>query len=243
MKNQFKLSIDDSIIFYSGQGMKTEEHANPTVTIIIAQNENFEIVSGRKTTTSNFSILPANFKHTFSANKETTVAMFFIEQFSKSFNDIKHSFKLSNNAVNLDKNKYPINEALLFNADTIEVNRKSLNKIFSLKESKDCLDQIDERITHSIKLIDENTTGILTPKQLSEQVFISESRLRYLFKKEMGVSISKFIRWKKLRASGAKIMNGMNFKEACYSSGFYDAAHFNRVCKEMIGVNPSDVLK
>jgi len=35
----------------------------------------------------------------------------------------------------------------------------------------------------------------------------------------------------------------MNFIEACYSSGFYDPAHFNRVFNEMLGVNPSDVLK
>jgi len=243
MNNKFRLVINDHIVFYSGKGMKTSEHSNPAITIIISQSDHFEILSEKKKTTSNFSILPANYKHTFSSDKDTNIAMFFIEQVSNSSNNIKNSINLCNDILNLDKSKYQINEPLLFDKSFATTDIANFISIFTLKSSKDCFTNIDKRIIQTIKLIEDNATNNLTPNQLSKQVFISESRLRYLFKKEMGVSISKFIRWKKLRTAGINIRNGMNFIEACYSSGFYDPAHFNRVFKEMLGVNPSDVLK
>jgi len=61
MNNKFRLVINDHIVFYSGKGMKTSEHSNPAITIIISQSDHFEILSENKKTTSNFSILPANY--------------------------------------------------------------------------------------------------------------------------------------------------------------------------------------
>lgn len=238
----FNLIIDEDFIFYLGKGMKTTSHSNPTITIIISERENFEIRTQNQFISSNFLILPANFKHSFSLSKDGKVAMFFLEQTSKTAGLIKSKFNLGSSTVlNLKKSEYQFDESLLFKQINIKTNKINLDKLFEFKKNP-LPTSIDTRVLQTVQLLLDDRNS-MNADEIFEKVYISKSRMRYLFKKEMGVSLSKYIRWSKLRAAGIDIMNGVNFTDACYAKGFYDPSHFNRVFNEMFGVNPSQVLK
>lgn len=100
----------------------------------------------------------------------------------------------------------------------MKINSVNLNKLFGFTTGSSLLTSIDSRIIQTAELLLEDI-DIQTADEICDKVFVSKSRMRYLFKKEMGVSISKFVRWSKLRAAGKDIMNGKNFSDALFSQG------------------------
>ena len=93
-----------------------------------------------------------------------------------------------------------------------------------------CLDYIYERLHQPIRL-----------RQLAEFVGLNASYLSQLFKKELGVSVSQYIRSKRMEAA----KNMLKFSEGSYSSiaaalAFSSQSHFVRVFKQDTGYTPKE---
>tara|TARA_R110000850_G_scaffold26358_4_gene75582 strand:+ start:1294 stop:2205 length:912 start_codon:yes stop_codon:yes gene_type:complete len=100
----------------------------------------------------------------------------------------------------------------------------------------------DNRISKAVKFI-ESAEGTLKVQNIAEHVSLSESRLRFLFKKEVGQSIQSFMLWMKVINSVNSILKGEQLTQTAYSVGFWDVAHMNRSFKELLGVAPSAITK
>ena len=100
----------------------------------------------------------------------------------------------------------------------------------------------DERISKAIKII-EKSKGILKVKDIAAHVFLSESRLRFLFKREVGQSIQSFMVWMKVIHSVNPILKGEQLGQTAHNVGFWDASHMNRSYKELLGIAPSAMKK
>jgi len=101
--------------------------------------------------------------------------------------------------------------------------------------------QLDERIAKCIQFIHHHIQQKkLSLSLLADHVHLSTSRLSHLFKAIMGVPIQKYITWVRIKSAiNIALANGIDLQDAALSSGFYDAAHFSRKFKEMMGVKPS----
>lgn len=103
--------------------------------------------------------------------------------------------------------------------------------------------RIDERVKEVINILGAECSEEITTKLLSERIFLSESRLRYLFKANMGVSLHRYIIWNKIVVAISKIMNGATVAEAAISCGFSDSSHFHKMVLLMFGISPSQFIK
>jgi AraC-like DNA-binding protein len=102
---------------------------------------------------------------------------------------------------------------------------------------------IDERVKKVIDLLADENTEKITIHDLSRLVFLSESRLRYLFKSNTGVSLQKYIIWNKITEAISCMMNGATVMEAAIYCGFSDSSHFHRMILQMFQKSPSQFLK
>ena len=101
----------------------------------------------------------------------------------------------------------------------------------------------DERIKKIISMLAEDCSEKMTINQMAKNVFLSESRLRSLFKKVEGVSLHRYIIWNRIRVALSKIMNGSTVLDAAMECGFTDGSHFHKLLVKMFGVSPSQFIK
>ena len=101
----------------------------------------------------------------------------------------------------------------------------------------------DDRITNAISYIANKKEQRFKVKDVANHVCISESRLRHLFKKQVGQPIQSFMLWMKVINSLNLVLKGEKITDTAHSSGFWDASHMNRSYKESLGVAPSIIKK
>jgi AraC-like DNA-binding protein len=82
----------------------------------------------------------------------------------------------------------------------------------------------------------------MTISQLAKS-FLSESRLRSLFRKVKGVPLHRYIIWNKILLAIGNIINGATVKDAATDCGFTDSSHFHKLLLGMFGVSPSQFIK
>lgn len=103
--------------------------------------------------------------------------------------------------------------------------------------------QLDDRVTDIIHYIQSNDLEHLGYQDVVSSVYLSKSRLTHLFKDEMGISLLKYLTWKRLiHATKELAISGKSITETAYRYGFSDAAHFSRVFKDNFGVSPSRIF-
>lgn len=100
----------------------------------------------------------------------------------------------------------------------------------------------DERITLAEQLI-TNDPCEASIQHVASTVFLSESRLRSVFKKVTGVSLHKYIIWSKIRFAINRIMAGDAVTEAAIEAGFTDSSHFNKMLVKMFGIGATQFTK
>ena len=74
---------------------------------------------------------------------------------------------------------------------------------------------------------------------LAEEIGVSPSRLRHMFKDQTGLPMSRYVLWMRLRAALLKALEGATMAESAQEAGFSDAAHFTRTCRQMFGLPPT----
>ena len=101
---------------------------------------------------------------------------------------------------------------------------------------------MDERVNKILSYIRENfNSDTFTLDDLSGLVFLSPSRLTYLFKLQTGSSISKYLVWTRLRNAISLILTkkDQSLSSIAHESGFYDAPQMNKYMSEMFGISPT----
>ncbi len=102
---------------------------------------------------------------------------------------------------------------------------------------------IDVRVEKAIKFIAENQVRKFKVKLVADHVCLSESRLRHLFKTQVGQPIQNFMLWMKVVASLNLVLKGKPVSNSAYDAGFWDSSHMIRSYHELLGASPSAIKK
>ena len=95
------------------------------------------------------------------------------------------------------------------------------------------IDFIQQNISHIIQVID-----------IAKHVGLSESRLRHLFSEQIGIPITSYVLWMRIKVALREMLKpGETLSNAAHQANFSDHAHFTRTFKRMFGVSPSLLLK
>lgn len=98
-----------------------------------------------------------------------------------------------------------------------------------------------ELISHKcIEIINENLGGDISVPKIAEKLNISQSALSHIFKKEMNISVYKYILEKRLVLAYEKILAGRRATEVSQECGFNDYSGFYKQYKKMFGITPAE---
>ena len=101
----------------------------------------------------------------------------------------------------------------------------------------------DKRVRAVIDIIASQRGCAIDMAFLSSKVFLSPSRLTHLFKQEVGIPISRFIVWWRVRAAIEQLSKSATLTEAAHASGFSDLPHMSKTFKQLFGFAPSSLFK
>lgn len=93
------------------------------------------------------------------------------------------------------------------------------------------------------QFIDRNLAAGLGVDPVAERVGLSLSRLQHVFKADMGISMKRYMLWRRLVAGLEGLHGGASLVDAALEAGFSDSAHFSRSCADMLGLAPSSYVK
>jgi len=100
---------------------------------------------------------------------------------------------------------------------------------------------MDRRILKILEVLEAEWNRPLSVRRLAIGVSLSPRRLRQLFGKEVGISITQYIRQKRLRTAAELLINThMRISEICYRVGYDNPRSFARLFKHFCGDTPSD---
>ena len=143
----------------------------------------------------------------------------------------------------LENNKFKVfydNDELtnFFNISEFKFSISNLVKSYQPNKSRT---QKDERVEKVIVHIDQNfQTEQFSLNDIANHVFLSPSRLGFLFKQETGSSITKYLLWARLRRAIFLILTNhkKRITDIALESGFYDSSQMNKYMYQMFGVGP-----
>ena len=104
--------------------------------------------------------------------------------------------------------------------------------------------QLDSRVAEALKILKEMDE---VPQDavgyLCERVFLSKSRLSHLFKQNLGISLSRYLAWEKMRKGFIHFRKYGSITDAALMAGFDSPSHFAATCKRMFGLSFSEYTK
>lgn len=101
----------------------------------------------------------------------------------------------------------------------------------------------EHAVVEALAQIDQQLAGKVEAGELASGVNLSLSQLERLFSAELGLSIRRMVRWRRLRLALALALQGAPLTTAAHEAGFADSAHLSRTMREMFGVRADRLLQ
>lgn len=237
----FLFFLKDHITFYTNK-VDTEVHQHHYIQVTLSLENSFTIEIENEVFQTTGVIINSNKTHKIKGTNEWQLYVLVNPEskFGEALNQ-----KLSGKDVYLFDY---IDLDILSNVKTIE-NRQQYEQFLkqlmvALQLNKLSVHSpLDSRIQQIIDFIGNAQLEEMTIKQLSEHIFLSESRLSHLFKAEMGISLTSYLVHEKLLRAFKLIFTGMKMTDAAIEAGFYSSSHFTRSARDKLGMSPSTIRK
>jgi AraC-like DNA-binding protein len=241
--NEIKVYNDLFIIY--GHGLSNKIHANHAAKIIIA-TEPVSVLLDDEIIKSKGLIIKSNTFHEIKNGNWLSISIFIDPE-----TDIgKQINVLFNKAKVLKLENTTSNQLINFLSNSFENHFTEVeirNIVLKTLLDRDTLDThniiIDQRIEKVLDHIKRSSDYHVKFADLLDLCLLSESRLIHLFKKEIGITIRKYILWCRIKKALNAMATNKNIKSSAKQAGFTDAAHFNRTFVSMFGINPSILFK
>jgi AraC-like DNA-binding protein len=236
---------DCSAVFYSSNLTPFHSHNTLQLVFDIQNNFRFRLENGQWHTYKTL-IIRENIIHQLDTNKSVQFIIYLDAQstFSKA---IKSTFLIDKEVYEPNLNIYH-----LVNSGDIEkaliqpeaaVMKNLVHKILGGICLKIGSQSPDKRIAMVEQIICTYEPTEYSIKTLAEKVFLSESRLRSLFKKVTGTTIHRYILYNKIRFATNQLMAGKTVSDAAFEGGFSDSSHLHKMMVKVFGITPSDFLQ
>ncbi|MDY3304327.1 MAG: AraC family transcriptional regulator [Clostridia bacterium] len=125
-------------------------------------------------------------------------------------------------------------ENIILSCVTLMLDEINKNKNSCIKNEK------SELIAYKcIEIINKRLSSNISVSEIAKMLNVSPSSLSHTFKKEMNISVYRYILEKRLVLARDMILNGKNPTDAAFECGFNDYSSFYRQYKKMYAAIPS----
>lgn len=100
----------------------------------------------------------------------------------------------------------------------------------------------DDRIMQVQQAISTTHPQDVTQQSLANSIYLSESRMRSLFKQVTGISLHQYYLMNKIRFATNQILMGATINDAALEAGFTDSSHFGKMTTKLFKVSPSQLV-
>lgn len=105
-----------------------------------------------------------------------------------------------------------------------------------------CSDTTDDRIVQIQQTISTAHPQEVTQQSLARSIYLSESRMRSLFKEVTGISVHQYYLINKIRFATNQILMGATINDAALEAGFTDSSHFGKMTAKFFNISPSQLV-
>lgn len=102
---------------------------------------------------------------------------------------------------------------------------------------------VHPQLRQAIELVSARMPNRADLGSVAGAVALSPDYLGRLFKRQTGASFAVTARWTRLLAALEHLSAGTSITDAAHLAGFADGAHATRVCRELTGIVPSEVVR
>lgn len=128
------------------------------------------------------------------------------------------------------------------NRDSLKKADQAVLEYLGLTENNER--KLDERVAKVLSILKEiNEVPENAVDFLCGKVCLSKSRLSHLFKENLGISLSRYLAWEKMRKGYILFQKYGKLTDAAVMAGFDSPSHFAATCKRMFGLSFSDYSK
>jgi AraC-like DNA-binding protein len=234
-----------SAVFYSSSLTPFHSHNTLQLVLDIQNNFRFRLENGQWHTYKTL-IIRENVIHQLDTNKSVQLIIYLDAQttFSKA---IKSTFLVDKEVYEPNLNIYQLVNSADIEKALIQPEAALMKNLVQKILGEICLKidspSPDKRISMVEQIICTLEPTEFSIKTLAEKVFLSESRLRSLFKKVTGTTIHRYILYNKLRFATSQLMAGKTVSDAAFEGGFSDSSHLHKMMVRVFGITPSDFLQ
>jgi AraC-like DNA-binding protein len=234
-----------SAVFYSSSLTPFHSHNTLQLVFDIQNNFRFRLENGQWHTHKTL-IIRENIIHQLDTNKSVQLIIYLDAQttFSRA---IKSTFLIDKEVCEPDLNIYHLANSVDIEKALIKPEAVIMKNLVQKILGGICLTMgspsPDERISMVEQIICTSEPTEFSIKTLAEKVFLSESRLRSLFKKVTGITIHQYILYNKIRFATNQLMAGKTVSDAAFGGGFSDSSHLHKMMVRVFGITPSDFLQ
>ena len=258
MQNEFQKIVQTEELFFKyAKGMRDvvgkEIHTYHEILFFISGDAEFITEEGKQQLTPNTTvIIPKETFHQFivlSDNSDYVRCVFNFEEVSQleelistklnkvllvQNEKINNIFQVLMDIENANLNVLETNVLLKSLFAQILVEIKTNNSILCKNASF-----FNSKVETALAFINKNIEKSLSVETIANALNISCSHLSHIFKKDMHISIYKYILKKRLLLANKKIRNSIPPEQAAIQSGFNDYSGFYIQFKKMFGLPPS----
>ena len=234
-----------SAVFYSSSLTPLHSHNTLQLVFDIQNNFRFRLENGEWHSYKTL-IIRENVIHQLDTNKSVQLIIYLDAQITFS-RAIKSTFLIDKEVYEPDLNIYHMANSVDIEKALIKPETAIMKNLVQKILGEICLKMgspsLDKRISIVEQIICTSEPTEFSIKTLAEKVYLSESRLRSLFKKVTGTSIHHYILYNKIRFATSQLMAGKTVSHAAFEGGFCDSSHLHKMMVRVFGITPSDFLQ
>lgn len=230
-----------------GSSFSTSPHQHDTLQLTFDIDKSF-LVKDEKSDWTSYSAAIIKASHPHQLNSNGSLQLFFyLDKDSDYTKKLTEKYLTGTNIseINTSKTRALRNDFFksLITTQNCDQLFKKCHAILEELAEVDFPKKRDDRIERAIAFITKASDKNLRIKMVADHVCLSESRLRHIFKEQVGQPIQNFILWMKVVDSLSMVLKGKKLSDAAHSNGFWDVSHMNKSYKSLLGVNPGDIIK
>ncbi len=250
-EKQARVYIYDRLVVLLRSSFYAEMHKHHAIQLVLGLDDSFELSCGDVQQVYDSILIPPNVSHqiqpghgwhiTLLIEPESNTGKGLIETYDLVDSPVafEHESTSGLKSVLIEQTSYLSKNDLLTYSEVDTLITDWLRVIAEPLAVSLC----DDRIQRVLDIIHTNITCDRVKRLEFPEVGLSKSRLAHLFVEQIGITLSRYVLWVRMKTAVRYILSGASLTESAHQAGFSDLAHLSRSFKNTFGLTMSDLFK